>query len=195
MGVPKPFVGGGLGQEWTGWVTAGIIFSKRFIIRSWSWRLCTCRKFCWCITRRTSWHASSTARLNLRCSCSIASKIRSFFRRSDTCDSLRLLRGCDLQIIKQWCYNSKNYHSKISDPNSIKCVTWSQKNFQSSLSALLHHRWCLYPLRNQCTRVKNRLVELTEAPKIQVGKLRGQPSGGLVGSYGNGLVPLTRSSQ
>lgn len=56
-----------------------IIFSSRPIMRSCSWRLCTCSRFCWSSTRRTSRHVSSMARLSLRCSSSMASSSRSFF--------------------------------------------------------------------------------------------------------------------
>lgn len=73
--------------------------SSRLIMRSCSWRLCTCSRFCWSSTRRTSRHVSSTARLSLRCSSSIASSTRSFFLCSGQPCAFRLFSGrsSDLQ--------------------------------------------------------------------------------------------------
>lgn len=56
-----------------------IIFSRRFIMRSCICMHWTCRRFCWCMARRTSLHMSSMARLDLFCCCSMACISRSFF--------------------------------------------------------------------------------------------------------------------
>lgn len=62
-----------------------IIFSRRFIMRSCSCRHWTCRRFCWCMARRTSLHVSSMARLDLLCCCNMACITRSFFLFMDRC--------------------------------------------------------------------------------------------------------------